>query len=313
MKKIISCIIIGTLVLNGLGALATAANQNQENVERNTVTESPYIDELDQSMTAYDGTLPVGYTILGNYTNLSVAQSFIPQKEILTRTQFLMAANVSTTQPCVVAIRDNLTGENLAVISLAPSEFPEVNGTPTQGQLEWIDFNFDDIWVIPEQVYYIVVYTKNIIGNFYWIAGNGTNIYPNGTVFLSVDDGNTWSEFTDADECFKTYGLRETFLEITMKNFSFFGLSYEIKNVGNATAWDVVINMTVKGGIFGRINIHGNGSVSEFLPGLSIGFGVGSLFGLGSITISMRVSAVNVKEVSMERNAKVLLFLILIK
>jgi hypothetical protein len=98
-----------------------------------------------------------------------------------------------------------------------------------------------------------------------------------------------------------------------MKNISFFGLSYEITNIGNFTAWDVVINMTVKGGIFGFINIHGNGSISEFLPGLTIGTGVGSIFGLGSITMSMQVSAANVKEISMERNAKVLFFLILIQ
>jgi hypothetical protein len=313
MKKLLSCIIIGIVVLGGLGVAVTATHQNRNNPQRNITTNSPYEDELDQSMTDYDGTLPVGYAILGNYTNLSVAQSFIPQKELLTRTQFLMAANISTTQPCVLAIRDNLTGENLAVISLEPSEFPVVNGTPTEEQLEWIDFNFDDIWVTPGQIYYIVVYSKNSIGNFYWIAGNGTNIYPNGTVFLSVDDGNTWSEFTDVDGCFKTYGLRETFLKITMKNISFFGLSYEITNIGNFTAWDVVINMTVKGGIFGFINIHGNGSISEFLPGLTIGTGVGSIFGLGSITMSMQVSAANVKEISMERNAKVLFFLILIQ
>jgi hypothetical protein len=192
MKKLLSCIIIGIVVLGGLGVAVTATHQNRNNPQRNITTNSPYEDELDQSMTDYDGTLPVGYAILGNYTNLSVAQSFIPQKELLTRTQFLMAANISTTQPCVLAIRDNLTGENLAVISLEPSEFPVVNGTPTEEQLEWIDFNFDDIWVTPGQIYYIVVYSKNSIGNFYWIAGNGTNIYPNGTVFLSVDDGNTW-------------------------------------------------------------------------------------------------------------------------
>jgi hypothetical protein len=313
MKKLLSCIIIGIVVLGGLGVVVTATHQNRNNPQRYVTTNSFYEDELDQSMTDYDGTLPVGYAILGNYTNLSVAQSFIPQKELLTRIQFLMACNASTSKPCIVAIRDNLTEENLAVCSLAPSEFPVVNGTPTEDQLEWIDFYCGDIWVTPGQIYYIVIYTKNIIGNFYWIAGNGTNIYPNGTAFLSVDDGNTWGEFTDVDGCFKTYGLRETFLEITMKNISFFGLSYEIKNVGNVTAWDVEIDMTVKSGIFGRIKFFGNGTASELQPGFILGAGAGTIFGLGTITIFMRVYATNVKEMSIERNATVLLFLILLQ
>ena len=34
---------------------------------------------------------------------------------------------------------------------------------------------------------------------------NRRNIYQNNTVFLSIDDGRTWSEFTDAYACFKTF------------------------------------------------------------------------------------------------------------
>ena len=309
MKKLISCIIIGIVILSGLGAAATAPHQNQNDQQRYEPTAVLYEDELDQSMTDYDGTLAVGYALLGNYTNLSVAQSFIPQKEVLTRVQFLMAANASTTQPCVLAIRDNLTEQNLAVISLQPDDFPVVNGTPTEEQLEWINFNFTDIWVIPGHVYYIIVYTKAIPGNFYWIAGNGTNIYQNGTVFLSVDDGNTWGEFANADGCFKTYGLRETILEMTLKN-SIFGLSWEITNVGNSTAWDVVCNITIKGGIFGLIDSHGTGTASELQPGLSIEAGVGIFFGLGQITITIQLYGANVKKITTEKQGKILHFFI---
>jgi hypothetical protein len=311
MKKLISIVIIGIIVLGGLGAAVTATNQNQ----KNSTTSSPYVDELDQSMTDYDGTLAVGYALLGNYTNISVAQSFIPQKEVLTRVQFLMAANASTTQPCVLAIRDNLTEQNLAVISLQPDDFPVVNGTPTEEQLEWINFNFTDIWVIPGHVYYIVVYSKAIPGNFYWIAGNGTNIYQNGTVFLSVDDGNTWGEFANADGCFMTYGLKETFLEITMKKFSPFGvISYTVTNIGNYTAWDIVIEETVKGGILGLIDDdHGKFIIGGLLPGEFVGGGRGIFFGLGKITISLKISGANVKEVFIEKNAKIFLIFIMMQ
>jgi hypothetical protein len=311
MKKLLSYILIGMLVLGGLGATATAKNQNKVRSQRSDFTESPYIDELDQSMTDYDGSLPLGRTnIFGFYVNLSVEQSFIPQKELLTRTQFLMARNASTSYPCVLAVRDNLTGENLAIISVEPNAFPVVNGTPTEDQLAWINFNFNDIWVTPGQTYYLVVYTANITGNYYWISGNGTNMYSNGSAMFSIDDGKTWSElFPNADGCFKTYGLRETFLNITMKS-SFLGPIFLIKNVGNYTAWDVIVNITVKGGILRLINIDASSNTSELLPGMEIGFGTGRIFGLGQITISIQVSAANVKAMSIEKNARVILFFI---
>jgi len=313
MKKLLSVVIIGIVVLGGLGAVVTATNQNQKNSQRNDTTSSPYVDELDQSMTDYDGSLPLGRTnIFGFYANLSIAQSFIPQKELLTRTQFLMARNASTSYPCVLAVRDNLTGENLAIISVGPNEFPVVNGTPTEDQLAWINFNFNDIWVIPGQTYYLVVYTANITENYYWIAGNGTNMYPNGTVMLSIDDGKTWSEFTNADGCFKTYGLRETYLDITNMNY-LFGFSFDIKNIGNYTAWDVTMNITVKGGILGRIDYQFVDGISELLPDSVLKVKTGSIFGLGQVTISLRLYAANAKEISIEKNAMVIFFFMFIK
>ena len=249
MKKLLSCIVIGIVVLCGLGAAVTATNQNQKNTQRSGITKSPYVDELDQSMTDYDGSLPLGRTnIFGYYANLSVAQSFIPQKEVLTRTFFLMARNASTTYPCFLAIRDNLTDKDLAITSVEPNEFPIVNGTPTEEQLAWIEFNFDDIWVTPGQTYYIVVYTANVTDNYYWISGNGTNIYQNGTVYLSLNDGQTWSEFTDADGCFKTYGLHETFLQITIKG-GFRDSHMPLKTLGITPHGMLQLNNTISGGL----------------------------------------------------------------
>jgi len=305
MKKLLSCIVIGIVVFGGLGAIVTATNQNQKNSERSGIAEFPYVDELDQSMTDYDGSLPLGRTnIFGYYANLSIAQSFIPQKELLTRTLFLMARNASTVYPCLLAVRDNLTAENLAVVSVEPSEFPIVNGTPTEEQLSWVEFNFDDIWVTPGETYYLVVYTANITENYYWISGNGTNIYLNGTVYLSTNDGQTWSEFTDADGCFKTYGLRETFLNISMYS-NRFGPSFYIKNIGNYTAWDITWNITINGGIFGLIHKQVIDNLSELLPGNETIIKMSGFFGLGPVTISVRISAANVHEQIKQMQAKV--------
>ncbi len=308
MKKLLSCLIIGILVLGGLGAIVTATDQNKKNAQRNG-TESSYVDELDQSMTEYDGSLPLGRSnIFGYYANLSIAQSFIPQMEVLTRTFFLMARNASTSHPCVLAIRDNLTKEDLSVVSVEPSEFPIVNGTPTEEQLAWIEFNFNDIWVTPGQTYYIVVYTANVTDNYYWISGNGTNIYQNGTVYLSTNDGQNWTEFVGADGCFKTYGLHETFLQITLKGG--FGPSIIIKNIGNYTAWDVQLNFSISGRLV-FIGIHFTGNISELQPGQEMTLRTGLLLGFGKVEISLQVSAANVKETSSEHSATLLLFFLL--
>jgi hypothetical protein len=317
MKKIIPLLIVGMMVLVGLQAAATpisthsAVQPKQKNINPCT-----YHEELDQSMTSFDGALPLGRTnIVGHYVNLSAAQSFKPQKELLIRAQFLMARNATTTHPCCLAVRDNLTHEDLAVVSVAPSHFPVVNGTPTQQQLAWVDFNFTHIWVTRNHTYYMVVYTANVTNNYYWIAGNGTNRYPNGTVFLSFNDGRNWSEYIpNADACFKTYGLRETFLEINSGG-SLFGLSWVIKNIGNFTAWDVNVSVTVKGGILGRINKTFSTTLPfpDLPPGDQTAIKMGLLLGLGKITITIAAKAENVKEKTKTVEATIILFFILLK
>lgn len=310
MKKFLSCIIIGIVVLSGLVVGATATVQNLKNTLRSSTNELLYEDEPDQSMTDYDGSLPLGRTnIFGYYANLSIAQSFIPQMEVLTRTFFLMARNTSTSYPCFLAIRDNLTKEDLSVVSVEPSEFPIVNGTPTEEDLAWIEFNFDDIWVTPGQTYYIVVYTANITENYYWISGNGTNIYPNGTVYLSINDGQTWGELTDADGCFKTYGLQETFLQLNPKGG--FGPSFTIKNIGNYTAWDVKLDVTISGG-FVLLGKQFTLTITELPPNGEITLHPGFLvLGFGKVTITIILSAANVKEMSSTKTGTLLLFFLL--
>lgn len=310
MKKLISFFIVSIMVLSGLTAGVIAKDQIQKkNALRSSIT-SPYNDELDQSMTDYDGSLPVGRTnIFSYYANLSIAQSFIPQMEVLTRVFFLMARNASTSEPCVVAIRDNLTQEDLSIASIEPSAFPIVNGTPTEEQLAWIEFNISDIWVTSGQTYYIVVYTANVTDNYYWISGNGTNIYPNGTVYLSINDGQNWSEFTDADGCFKTYGLHETFLQIIHKGG--LGPSFTVKNIGNYTAWDVIINVTISGG-FVFVGKQFSLYISELPPNQEITLKPGFLvLGFGKVTISITLYAANVKEMTSTKTGMLLLFFLL--
>ena len=237
--------------------------------------------------------------------NLSVAQSFKPQKEVLTRVQFLMGRNITTTYPCILAIRDNLTKEDLTSVAVNPAQFPVMDPGHMEN-LTWVTFDFKDMWVTLNQTYYIVVYTTNITDNFYYVSGNGTNIYLNGTVYLSTDNGGTMEEFQDADGCFKTYGLRETFLDLTVK-FGMLGPSFIIRNVGNYTAWDVTWNITINGGIFGMIHRTISGTLPELPSGNETTVTMGSvIIGLGHVTLSIRISAANVREISTETDALIL-------
>jgi len=166
------------------------------------VNVSIYEDALDQAQTTNtSGYLPVGnsYMMYGG-ANISVAQSFVPTKPILTRAQFYMAKNASATYPCSFAVRDNLTGENLAYATMNPQAFPDY---PSAG---WVEFDFFDIPVTVNTTYYFVVWTQNVTDNYYYVYGGGDDPYPNGDAYYSINNGN-WTIISEgSDAAFQTYG-----------------------------------------------------------------------------------------------------------
>jgi len=306
---------MGMLVSYGLGAAASIDTSTAASEQNNPSTAgSTYEDELDQSMTHYQGVISIGWynPAEGYFFNSSVAQTFTPTKEVLTRIQFLMAKNATAAYPCSIAIRESLTGEELAYAQVGPSDFPLFDPLHPEN-LSWITFDINDIWVNPGQTYYMVLFTMNATDNYYYCAGNGTNMYPNGTVYISYDDGTTWEEIVDADGCFKTYGLRETFFEITQTP-GLFGISMAIRNIGNVTAWDVQAGITITmNGIFSKINKTFTVTAGQLAPNESLPFTTGLIFGLGRIHIKIWALAVNVREIAVETDAFLFLFFIIIK
>ena len=122
----------------------------------------------------------------------------------------------------------NLSAENIVEIDVEPEEIVPLN-------FSWIEFDFNDIMVEVGNTYYIVSYTENITDNFYaWGANNDTESYPFGSAWISIDDGETWTNESEAEEenqkiikfdqfliesldnettwdmCFKTYGIDNT-------------------------------------------------------------------------------------------------------
>jgi hypothetical protein len=225
MKKILPFLIIGTLVLGGLGAVAFNVN-----IDKNEKQVS-FLDELDQSqeVMAKNLTIPIGqYPIPENKLNIQVAQSFVPTKDIITRVELFIGKNSTATYPLIVSIREELVLDDLTTAIIDPSLVPTED-------FDWVVIDFDDIFITTGQTYYIVALTENATDNYYaWWGNNISESYPNGCAWFSIDDGDSWSNESSSssptsieefilplqnpkfdsnitwDMCFKTYGLVNT-------------------------------------------------------------------------------------------------------
>ncbi|GAG87737.1 unnamed protein product [marine sediment metagenome] len=87
-------------------------------------------------------------------------------------------------------------------VSVSPGFIPDY---PDYG---WIEFDFPDIQVTPEQTYYIVAMAENGADKYSWGFNTLDNHYDRGSMFYKWEGtGYIWSEYESSDWCFKTYGL----------------------------------------------------------------------------------------------------------
>ena len=197
IHKIVATGIIFLFIITSVSPMVIGYNNETRDIEqisKNII----FNDELDQFQTYYDNWGPI-------YIDAIIAQSFIPQLNILTRVELYLSKNPYPPPPSLplqFAIRDSLSGENLAHGHINPGQVPDFPS------IEWIEFDFDDISVTARQTYYIIVYTEEYDGIYMWGLGSG-NPYPYGLVHFSIDGGYTWIEYPDLDTCFKTYGRND--------------------------------------------------------------------------------------------------------
>ena len=306
MKNIAIVFVVGVVIFSGFIAAAVPATPNQ--VPRQT-----YDDELDQSETNLSGTIVVGASqINATQQNFTLAQSFIPQKDVITRVQLLMAKNATTTYNCTCDLKENLTGSTLASVQLTPDQFKvfDPDNLSANENLTWVEFDFFSVWVTPGSTYYLEVYTANVTGNEYVLAVNLQNGYSNGSAFLSMSDGASWLNLSDGDWCFQTYGLRETTLSVSVGGSSLLGPWFTIKNIGNHTAAGVSSNITVAGGILGIAHSFSYKYYEELPQNNQKNVLTPFTLGFGRVTITMTVSAINAKDQIIRENATLILFII---
>lgn len=202
MQKLVPLFIVGIVVLCGLEAGATPFTKGESNVLSWKQMPTPSImraDVLDQQQPLMDWFGPIGSGPLWDHLNYIVAQTFTPTMPILTRVELMIGKNITTTYDYTVVIRDALNGTDLTSASVPAAQITTEN-------FSWIEFDFPDIAVSPGNTYYLVSFTQNATDNWYAWGLKVGDVYPNGTIYFTVNDGANWSEEPDGDMTFMTYG-----------------------------------------------------------------------------------------------------------
>ena len=185
-------IAISLLIIISIFSTIVLAERNE--LKNNGINTIIFNDELDQSQTNIDY-----WIYMESSTHL--AQSFVPQLTNLTRVELFLTKDPGypPSLPFELAIRDSLTGINLAHKSVNSEQIP------FYPYGDWIEFDFDDISMTTGQSYYIIVYTDGD-GAYMWGCAED-NPYPYGMMYESTDGGYNWNSLPPSmDACFKTYG-----------------------------------------------------------------------------------------------------------
>ena len=320
MNKIRSLIIASIFVFSIIATSnAQIIQKNKLNIENeDDFNDLSYMDELDQFQTEQTNGvgIPVGTFYIPDPPMsfyVQVAQSFIPTKQMLTRVELFVGRNDTASHPYTVAIREELTEGNLVETSLDPHEFVIQN-------YSWVEFDFEDILVNIGQTYYIVCYTENVTDNYYaWGLNNDSESYEDGCAWVSLDEGDTWTnesytaenqlkncrselgiigeDDNASDMCFKTYGADSTNINIEIIKTGI-GISATITNTGDMPATEVEWTIKATGGILGLVNGTTTDMIAQINAEESVTVPMSIVFGLGPITITAVAKASNSLEVS---------------
>jgi hypothetical protein len=308
MKKVLPLLIVFVLVLSGFGSFAISKNPNHC-FSRESENIKSLDDELDQYQTECTGNRFVGSSEPIYDINIMVAQSFIPQLEILTRIEFYLRKNeyFLPHKPLNLFIREeSLSNENLATASVNPSVVPY--------EYEWIEFVFDDIPVTAGQTYWMVAYMEhNPSRESGYIWGmSDYNPYHEGLCVFTYDGGEEWQYYPDEDTCFKTYG-RQAPLQIVKITGGIGKVSAEIKNNLGFDIENINWSIFVEGGLSKEINVVTEDTIDILKDGDKVKISTDKfIFGLGLVKILVTAESEKIAKTSIKDNGFALFFFILI-
>jgi len=159
-------------------------------------------DELDQNQSQYSED-PLGtirnYSI---YDCQTIAQTFKPSLDTLTRIQLFMHKTDNNMMPDLFVSIEDKERHFLGGVTKRSYEIPLGFG--------WVEFDFvTNLKVAKGEIHSIIC--RSYCGNTscYSVAFGENTSYANGNLVTSIDDGLWWEQKIYEDLCFKTYGKVE--------------------------------------------------------------------------------------------------------
>lgn len=296
MKKMLSILIGFIFILGSVGISAISSDETKEKMKGRITFDN---DELDQSQTECDEDELIGYH---EGIQLTLAQSFTPQKDILTRI-YLFAYREISPYPFQLAIRSELNGENLTTKSISYTSFPVTNP-------EWIEFDFEDISVTAGKTYYMILSTPRKTGHYYVVGFGSHNQYPYGNGYYTLD-WQEWTNMSDIDLCFKTYGKDYPFQVDVNGGITKVGAT--LTNNFGYTLENVQWKINVQGGFLNSISKENNGIIESLEDSNSETISIDDfIFGLGPIKVTVSVDLETGEKIIRNSNGLVVLFFIFI-
>ena len=163
-------------------------------------------ETVDQQQTShFDEGIPL--------INDTYAQSFRPEKEILTKVELLIGVEGNPTAGITVSIGKNLYN---------PIKSVTIRNIGIEDE-KWVEFDMFFINIDVGHTYYIICSAEggDMENHYVWYF-DVDDPYINGSTFISKDNGSSWdpyepSLYQDIDFCFKTYGFSNDAPEIPIK------------------------------------------------------------------------------------------------
>lgn len=167
-----------------------------------TLSQKTRVDDyLDQENSNWNGA-GTGYD-----GNVTIAQSFIPTVDTITRVELIVWNTGDPHGTLTVSIRQNLNESDLTAVTLPVEVIPQ----EFYPDVIWTEFDFPDINITANTTYFII-WALNIeenpgpmpYNNTNWGATQDDN-YTNGEQWYNI--GDSWHNVSPGwDFCFKTYG-----------------------------------------------------------------------------------------------------------
>jgi len=255
-------------------------------------------DIIDQEQTNVNNAIFI-------YNDKKVAQSFTPTLPEITRVELYLSKNGEITSDLKLIIKENLLGPTIREVSISSDKIPS-------GQPEWIEFNFLNI-DNDNDVYYIICETDSgDESNYYEVYSYTLDLYENGIVYLKNNISTDWTQESDIDLAFKTYGAGPILNIQYVKGLPAGKISIGIKNIGTSAAENIVTTASFDGGIFLRrfFQEEANNSLE---PDDEIQFIISPIIGIGISELYIYITSDNSEIIEEKRDVFVLFFYIYVK